>query len=230
VKKAAALHEQSLPAGDCIDCQQCVHVCPTGIDIRGGPNVGCIQCGLCIDACDAVMKKIGRPTRLIAYDTNVNVKRRQHGEKPIYRIVRARTVLYAAIIAVVGVLMAYTLATRHNDAVSALHDRNPLFVRLSDGSLRNAYTLRILNKSLEPTTFVLSVSGLPNVDIDVIGSGNLLNGHPLIAVGPDQSREVRVLVTARDNVAPGASIPIVFSIVPKTGGHTASADDHFFGP
>jgi cytochrome c oxidase accessory protein FixG len=230
LKKAAALHEQALPAGDCIDCQQCVHVCPTGIDIRSGPNVGCIQCGLCIDACDAVMKKIGRPTRLIAYDTDVNVKRRQHGEKPIYRIVRARTVLYAAIIAVVGALMAYTLATRHNDAVSALHDRNPLFVRLSDGSLRNAYTLRILNKSLEPTTFVLSVDGLTNADIDVIGSGNLLNGHPLVTVGPDQSREVRVLVTEREALAPGASIPIVFSIVPKTGGHTASAGDHFFGP
>jgi cytochrome c oxidase accessory protein FixG len=230
VKKAAALHAEGLPAGDCIDCQQCVHVCPTGVDIRGGSNVGCIQCGLCIDACDAVMKKIGRPARLIAYDTDVNVKRRQQGEKPIYRIVRARTMLYAAIIAVVGILMAYTLATRHNDAVSALHDRNPLFVRLSDGSLRNAYALRILNKSLEPTTFVLSVDGLPNVDIDVIGSGNLLNGHPLITVGPDQSREVRVLVTAREGVPPGASIPIVFSIVPKTGGHTATAGDHFFGP
>ena len=62
------------------------------------------------------------------------------------------------------------------------------------------------------------------------GSGNLLNGHPLITVGPDQSREVRVLVTAREGVATGASIPIVFSIVPKTGGHTASAGDHFLGP
>jgi cytochrome c oxidase accessory protein FixG len=230
VKEAARVRAHGEPAGDCIDCMQCVAVCPTGVDIRKGSQLGCIQCGLCIDACDAVMKKIGRPARLIAYDTDVNVKRRQQGEKPIYRIVRARTMLYAAIIAVVGILMAYTLATRHNDAVSALHDRNPLFVRLSDGSLRNAYALRILNKSLEPTTFVLSVDGLPNVDIDVIGSGNLLNGHPLITVGPDQSREVRVLVTAREGVPPGASIPIVFSIVPKTGGHTATAGDHFFGP
>ena len=77
VKKAAALHEQGLPAGDCIDCLQCVHVCPTGVDIRGGPNLGCIQCGLCIDACDAVMEKIGRPARLIAFDTDINIKRRQ---------------------------------------------------------------------------------------------------------------------------------------------------------
>ncbi len=230
VKKAAALHEQGLPAGDCIDCLQCVHVCPTGVDIRGGPDLGCIQCGLCIDACDAVMQKVGRPTRLIAYDTDVNIKRRQQGEQPIYRIVRGRTVLYALIIVLVGAVMAYALATRHNDGVSVLHDRNPLFVRLSDGSLRNAYTLRVINKSLEPKTFVLSLAGLPDADIDVIGSSSFAGSNPLIQVGPDQTREVRVLVTARDPVAPGASIPIVFSVVPNTGGYQASASDHFVGP
>ena len=215
MKKAAALHEQGLPAGDCIDCLQCVHVCPTGVDIRGGPNLGCIQCGLCIDACDAVMQKIGRPTRLIAYDTDLNVKRREQGEKPIYRVVRARTLLYAAIIAVVGILMAYTLATRQADGVSVLHDRNPLYVRLSDGSLRNAYTLRIINKSLEPKTYVLSMTGLPDADIDVIGSASFAGSNPLIEVGPDQTREVRVLVTARDPIAPGASIPSCFPSCPK---------------
>jgi polyferredoxin len=111
-----------------------------------------------------------------------------------------------------------------------LHDRNPIYVRLSDGSLRNAYTLRILNKSLEPKTYVLSMTGLPDADIDVIGSSSFAGSNPLIPVGPDQTREVRVLVTARDPIASGASIPIVFLIVPKTGGHMASASDHFFGP
>ena len=76
-----ALRAQGLPAGDCIDCLQCVHVCPTGVDIRNGPNLDCIQCGLCIDACDAVMTKIGRPTRLIAYDTDLNIQRRQEGRR-----------------------------------------------------------------------------------------------------------------------------------------------------
>jgi len=230
VKKAAALHEQGLPAGDCIDCLQCVHVCPTGVDIRGGPNLGCIQCGLCIDACDAVMQKIARPTRLIAYDTDINIKRRQHGEHPAYRIVRGRTVLYALIIAVVCAVMTFTLATRRSDSVSALHDRDPLFVRLSDGSLRNAYTLRILNKSLEQKTYVLSIAGLPDADIDVIGSSGFAGANPLIEVGPDQTREVRVLVTDRDPLAKGASIPIVFSIVRRAGGYPASVSDHFFGP
>jgi polyferredoxin len=212
-----------------------VHVCPTGVDIRGGPNPGCIQCGLCIDACDAVMEKIGRPTRLIAYDTDINIKRRQRGEAPVYRIVRGRTLLYAFVIAAVGGVMTYALATRHSDSVSVLHDRNPLFVRLSDGSLRNAYTLRILNKSLEAKTFLLSVTGLPDSDVDVIGGAGFFDTHPLIEVGPDQSREIRVLVTARDRIDPGAAIPIVFIIAPKAdatanSGYAASAADHFFGP
>ena len=94
-----------------LPCNAC-YVCPTGVDIRNGPNLGCIQCGLCIDACDAVMAKIGRPARLIAYDTDLNIKRRQEGEPAVYRIVRLRTVLYAAVIAVVGAVMLYALATR----------------------------------------------------------------------------------------------------------------------
>jgi cytochrome c oxidase accessory protein FixG len=230
LKKAAALHEHGLPAGDCIDCLQCVHVCPTGVDIRGGPNLGCIQCGLCIDACDAVMEKIGRPVRLIAYDTDINIKRRQQGQNPSYSIIRPRTVLYVVIIGVVAALMAYALATRRNDAVDVLHDRNPLFVRLSDGSLRNAYAVRILNKSLEDKTFVLSIAGLPDADLDVIGSSRFSGANPLISVGPDQSREVRVLVTARERMPAGASMPITFTIAPVSGGTAVSAADHFFGP
>ena len=143
---------------------------------------------------------------------------------------RTRTLLYAAIIVLVGAVMAYALATRRNDAISVLHDRNPLFVRLSDGSLRNAYTVRILNKSLESRAFMLKVSGLPEADVDVIGSSTFFGADPLINVGADQSREARVLVTVRERVPAGASIPITFTIVPKTGGTPVSANDHFFGP
>ena len=77
VKDAAKAHAHGEAAGDCIDCLQCVAVCPTGVDIRKGSQLGCIQCGLCIDACDAVMAKVHRPTRLIAYDTDENRKRRE---------------------------------------------------------------------------------------------------------------------------------------------------------
>ena len=230
LKKAAALHEHGEAAGDCIDCLQCVHVCPTGVDIRGGPNLGCIQCGLCIDACDAVMAKIGRPARLIAYDTELNIKARQQGKEPFYRVIRVRTLLYAAIIVVVGGIMTYTFATRRSDGISVIHDRNPVFVRLSDGAIRNAYTVRIINKNLETQTFVLKVAGLSNAVIEVIGSEARRGDDPAIDVGPDQTRELRVLVTTHQALDPDASIPLTFIIVPEGGGSAASAIDHFLGP
>jgi polyferredoxin len=126
--------------------------------------------------------------------------------------------------------MTYTFATRRNDAVSVIHDRNPLFVRLSDGSLRNAFAVRILNKTLEIQSFVLKVSGLADADVEVIGSAARSGGDPVIEVGPDQSREVRVLVTEHQRLAPQASVPLTFTIVPATGGTMVSAGDHFFGP
>src|SRR6185295_5494436 len=118
VKKAEQLRANHEPAGDCVDCLQCVHVCPTGVDIRGGANLGCIQCGLCIDACDAIMSKLGRTTRLIAYDTDLNIKQRLEGKPAFYKLMRMRTVLYAGIIAVVGGVMLYTLATRDTEGIS----------------------------------------------------------------------------------------------------------------
>jgi polyferredoxin len=176
------------------------------------------------------MQKISRPARLIAYDTDINIKRRQQGQKPFYRLVRTRTTLYAVIIALVGAVMTYTLATRRNDGVSIIHDRNPLFVRLSDGALRNAFAVRILNKTLEPQSFVLKVAGLPDAEIDVIGSAARSGGDPVIEVGPDQSREVRVLLTSHQRLGPAASVPLTFTIAPENGGTAASAGDHFLGP
>ena len=169
VKKSEQLRLEGLPAGDCIDCRQCVNVCPTGIDIRNGSQLECIQCGLCIDACDNIMEKIGRPTRLIGYDSEVNLERRIAGEPPVQKIVRTRTVFYAAIIAAVGGIMLYALLTRHAFDVSVIHDRNPVFVRMADGAIRNGYTMRILNKQLETRRFALSVDGIAGAVVEIVG-------------------------------------------------------------
>jgi cytochrome c oxidase accessory protein FixG len=230
LKKSASLHAHGQAAGDCIDCLQCVHVCPTGVDIRNGPDLGCIQCGLCIDACDAVMAKVGRPARLIAYDTDINIKRRQQGQRPFYKILRIRTVLYVVIIALVGAVMTYTLATRRSNGVDVIHDRNPLFVRLSDGAVRNAFTVRLLNKNLETQRFILKISGLSDAEVEVIGSDARRGGDPVIDVGPDQTREMRVLVTTHQELGAEASVPLTFTIVPDGGGSAASTRDHFLGP
>jgi cytochrome c oxidase accessory protein FixG len=228
-KKNAQLRQEGLPAGDCVDCLQCVNVCPTGVDIRDGASLGCIQCGLCIDACDAVMRKLGQPTRLIAYDTDANVRRRLEHKPTSVRIVRARTLVYAIIMAVVGGIMLTTLATRASVGINVIHDRNPMFVRLSNGAIRNAYTVRILNKQTEPRRFSLMIDGISGAVVDVIGIVTPPDGDVAIEVGPDQTREFRVLVT--DRQPPGEETSSVrFTIVDRNTGEAALASDHFFAP
>ena len=229
-KKAEHLHAQGQSAGDCVDCLQCVHVCPTGVDIRGGANLGCIQCGLCIDACDNVMTKLGRATGLIAYDTDINIKQRIEGKKPFVRIVRIRTILYAAIIAVAGGIMIFTLATRDSEGISVIHDRNPMFVRMSDGGIRNAYTVRIVNKQLKYRDFMVDVAGLPSSTIDYLGLPPRADGRQWVSVGPDQTREVRVAVTDYNATPPAPSTTILFRLIDVHSGAVAEMRDHFFGP
>jgi len=230
VKKAAELRALGQTAGDCVDCRQCIAVCPTGIDIRDGAQLDCIQCGLCIDACDAVMTKIGRPTRLIGYDNDINIHRREAGKPPIYRLVRARTVAYAAIIAVVGGFMVYTLATRSLLDVNVLHDRNPIAVKLSDGSIRNAYTARVLNKHGFGRLIAIDIEGPANATIHVVGVDSVTPDRPMIVVGRDQTEELRLLVTAPAASNPEKSVPVTFHITDIGLGVVASATDNFVSP
>lgn len=197
-----ALRAEGLPAGDCVDCDQCVVVCPTGVDIRNGLQLGCIQCGLCIDACNNVMKKVGRAPNLIYYDTDINIKLREEGKQPLKpRIFRIRTVMYMVLICAVLGVMATSLLNRQTVIFSVLHDRNPLFVRLSDGSVRNAYTIRIGNKLHEARTFALTLHGLDNARLEMVNRRQSSDtGTPEITVGPDQTLEARVLVTMTDNI------------------------------
>lgn len=150
--------------GDCIDCGACISVCPTGIDIREGSQIGCITCGLCIDACDQMMTKIGRPTRLIGYTTVADAKLAVQGKPimpPLKRLFRLRTMLYFLVWGGIGLGMLFALGTRSRLELSVLRDRNPIYVRMSDGSIRNSYTIKVRNMESRPRSFQLIVSGLP---------------------------------------------------------------------
>jgi polyferredoxin len=152
------------------------------------------------------------------------------GKQPFYRLIRMRTVLYAAVIVLVGGIMVFTLATRDSEGISVIHDRNPMYVRMSDGALRNAYTIRIVNKQLKHRDFILSVDGVPSSLIDFIGLPPRADGRQLIDVGPDQTREVRVTVTDYATTAPAPSTSILFSLIDVATGEVAQMRDHFFGP
>ena len=179
--------------GDCIDCRQCVAVCPVGIDIRDGLQLECIGCALCIDACNGIMDKIERPRGLIAYDTDANVQARQRGETVRIRLLRPRTIIYAVLLVGISGLMLTGLINRSMLDINILRDRQPNFVTLSDGSIRNGYTLKVMNKETETRFLEVGTTGLPSPDIRIAGQSSLT-----IEVPADETIEFRVLITEDD--------------------------------
>ncbi len=229
VKHAERAKAAGQSVGDCVDCGQCVAVSPTGVDIRQGPNLGCIQCGLCIDACDRVMEKIDRPVRLIAYDTDMNIHARQEGKPEVYKPIRARTLVYVGAIVIVGGAMLVSLATRSFTYLGVLHDRNPLYVELSDGQIRNAFTVNISNKRTEPRDFALTVEGLPGATVDAVGArpeGDRL----ILPVGPGTPQQFRVLVTAPAGAVLEERTRLVFSATALDDNETVTAANQFNAP
>jgi len=184
--------------GDCIDCMQCVQVCPTGIDIREGPQVGCITCALCIDACDKVMAEIGRPRGLIDYATLEDCQREADGEtprSPWRTLLRPRTMAYFMIWGSIGLGLLLLLGVRSHTDLTVSPDRNPPFMLMSDGSLRNSYTLKLRNMESRPRDMEVSIEGLPGAVMwsDTIGRSDAAPAQT-VTVPADQTRTVRAYV------------------------------------
>ena len=179
--------------GDCIDCNACVVVCPQGIDIRDGQQMECITCALCIDACNDVMDKVGKPRGLIAYATLVDEAAAAKGEghPPVWkRVVRLRTLLYFVLWSSIGVAMSISLFLRSDVDVTVERDRNPVFVTLSDGWIRNGYTMKAQNKTADPQEFILTfrATGPFAMEIQDVGSRRF-------TVDADSSRTLRIFIT-----------------------------------
>jgi cytochrome c oxidase accessory protein FixG len=211
--------------GDCIDCKACVAVCPMGIDIRDGSQLECIQCALCIDACNDIMGKIGRPRNLIAYDSIASQEAAAKGQTSGVQVLRARTVLYAGLLGLVGTIMLVAVYLRTTLEVNVLHDRSPAFVLLSDGAIRNAYTVKILNKRHEPREYRLDVIGLANAALSVAGGVDAQK----IRVATDALRELRVFVTVSKDVAAAltAHTPLTIAVTDLASGTTSTRATHF---
>ena len=215
--------------GDCVDCKACVAVCPMGIDIRDGFQLECIGCGLCIDACDEVMTKVGRPTKLIAYDSERNQELRACGKPAQDRLIRPRTLLYAGVLATVAAVMLGVFLLRPSSELSVIPERNPLFVRLSDGSIRNAYTIRVLNKSRSEKTFELSLAeDLPARFSTPEGKADL-SVVPL-AAAPDSVATHRVFLRLPAEATPPGSTDLTFVLRDPASGEERRVPTVFQGP
>tara|TARA_R100001163_G_C5008282_1_gene155055 strand:+ start:93 stop:785 length:693 start_codon:yes stop_codon:yes gene_type:complete len=194
-----------------------------GIDIRDGQQLECITCALCIDACNSVMDKVGRERGLISYatlaDYNHNMRmampdgynaiQPERVRKPdgrlsdsvkhtnIRSILRPRTIAYFVVWAMIGLAMSYHVANRGRLDLNVLHDRNPLFVTLANGDIRNGYTLKVLNMMPEPRTVRVTLSGLPGAEMSLPGT----SGHTVdvfyIDVEPDMLKSQRVYIRVK---------------------------------
>ncbi|MEN5084765.1 cytochrome c oxidase accessory protein CcoG [Bosea sp. TWI1241] len=216
-KKAAAAGQA---VGDCVDCNACVAVCPMGIDIRDGQQLECITCALCIDACDGVMDKIGKERGLIAYATLAEYESNMMlatagGTTPIdprqvrgadgklsdrivsfhpRKLLRPRMLVYFAAWALVGLGLLAALLTRDRLQLNVLADRNPQFVVLADGAIRNGYTVKLLNMIPETRSIRVSLEGLPGGEMTVVGTNHAVGRSFILELEPDRLKTLRVYV------------------------------------
>ncbi len=156
--------------GDCIDCKQCVHVCPTGIDIRNGTQMECINCTACMDACDAVMDSIGKPKGLIRYASKVSI---EEGKSKLFTTrVKFYTVILAALL---GVFIAL-FANRPTVDITVLRQRGLVYTELPSGKIRNFYNVTLINKSNNTfENLKLKVINAPDAELTVSGNENNIN-------------------------------------------------------
>jgi cytochrome c oxidase accessory protein FixG len=153
--------------GDCIDCKQCLYVCPTGIDIRNGTQLECTHCTACMDACDDIMDKINRPKGLIRYDSFNGIL---SGSKNLWtNRVKAYTLLLVLLLGITGFL----LATRGNVEITVMRTPGMLFQETSDGYISNLYNYQMANKTNKPMT-VRVITTTDGASIKMIGNNNIL--------------------------------------------------------
>ncbi len=232
--------------GDCIDCGACVHVCPTGVDIRLGQQLECIGCGLCVDACDEVMGKLDRPQGLIAFETLANLAastaaaarfapspaRLQAGmeaRRPLH-IIRPRTLMYAGVLSVVVAIMLGAFLLRDTLTLTVLAERAPPYVLLSDGSIRNAYTLKLADKTRDAGRFVLVLDGPHGLALTVQDAEADAQGRPILPARPDAVATFRAFVVSPPGRHGDDSERLRFRLQDASGHVVASGSSVFLRP
>lgn len=183
--------------GDCVDCGLCVQVCPVGIDIRDGLQYKCISCGLCIDACNTIMDSFGFPRGLIRYDSEKNLASSQPA-RPALHWKRLKIVGYGIALILMSGYLVYSVATRGSFDRAVTQIRQPLYVVLSNGDIRNRYQIRITNKSGQDQRYRISAAGIPAhaLDLGNFSEITIRPGHSglvqaSVRLTPDEAKTIR---------------------------------------
>ncbi|HCB08675.1 MAG TPA: cytochrome c oxidase accessory protein CcoG, partial [Alteromonas sp.] len=169
--------------GECIDCNLCVQVCPTGIDIRNGLQYECINCGACVDACNGVMEKMDYPKGLISFTSEHELA------GGTTHIVRPKLVGYLVVLLVMCGLLVADIVTRVPLEVDIIRDRNSLYRENMNGDIENVYTLKVLNKSQTEHTYTIKVEGLAEYEyigeqVVTVGGGEVYSLPVSVATDP----------------------------------------------
>ena len=189
--------------GDCIDCNLCVLVCPTGIDIREGLQVGCIACGLCDDACTQVMGKFKKET-LIDYRT---LAQAEDASAP-RRNLRPRTIAYGSMLVVLCGIFAYLLFARVPVYANVLRDRQIQNIRIPGIGFQNGYEVHVGNMSHEARRISIQVEGTGPAGRKF----RIVGPEDQYALEPDAHRKIRFIVRYPEDTAPGRAVPIRFRV------------------
>ncbi|MBX3578346.1 MAG: cytochrome c oxidase accessory protein CcoG [Rhizobiaceae bacterium] len=228
-RQASDLGGQLAERGDCIDCTRCVTACPTGVDIRNGLQMGCIGCGLCIDACDQVMSRLERPAGLIQFDNEAGLTRRSV-EKPPVSWRRPKALVFAGAALAALSISAYGAATMPGLLVHLDPQRNPPFVLMSDGSVRNDYALRISHRLARLDGVSIRIDGLDGAKLTLSAGTESASGTPLVGLGRDRSADERLLVTLPRGLSFGGRRPFDFVLSSQDGRELARVPSYFWGP
>jgi cytochrome c oxidase accessory protein FixG len=197
--RSRKIDARSQGLGDCIDCELCVQVCPTGIDIRKGLQYECIGCAACIDVCNGVMDKMGYAKGLVRYDTQNGLSQHLGRGERLRRIFRPRVLVYTAVLVVILLAFFYSLVTRHPFKVDVVRDRASLARLVDDGQIENVFRLQIMNATEQPQRYHVGVQGLQGIQIEKL---------PPLALDSAEARwvtlNVRVPPEAAAKAGPGA--------------------------
>jgi len=180
--------------GDCVDCNACFNVCPMGIDIRDGQQLECITCALCVDACDDIMAKLGKERGLVDYIALKDEAKERAGvqKTPIWKhILRPRTILYTVLWVAVGVTLTVALFVRPDVEITVRPVRNPTYVTLSDGSIRNTYDVGVRNRHGEEWPYYFSLPPGSDLILTLEGTDKVV-----VVAQPDEEQKQRVYITA----------------------------------
>jgi cytochrome c oxidase accessory protein FixG len=211
----------ALALGACVDCNLCVQVCPTGIDIRGGLQYECIGCAACVDACDDVMDRMNYPRGLIRFTTHNGMARRWSRSQILRHVLRPRVLVYGGALLALCVALLGSLVVRTPLKVDVVRDRASLSRIVAGGKLENVYRLQIMNATEQPQRYRVSASGL---------EGLVLASDAEVAVGPAESRWIAVRLQIPYGAAAPGSHPVHFNIAAVSGEARVSEKSAFLVP